>query len=156
MPTKIEWCHETWNPITGCSPVEKAYNGNGYLVGCSNNWPLPNLWLGVTVEHPDYLWRIDELLKIPAAVRFVSVEPMLEEMNLDPYLNFGFVSKGIFYNNPHPILDWVIAGPETGPGKRECKPEWIRDLYKQCQAAHKKNIQTSQPSYTTYITKICN
>lgn len=78
---------------------------------------LDNIWLGVTVEHSDYLWRIDELLKIPAAVRFVSVEPMLSEIDLRPYLN---------------QLDWVVCGCETGPNRRKTDLIAIMDLQNQC------------------------
>jgi len=82
-----------------------------------------NIWLGVTAENQKRAdERIPTLLQIPAAVRFVSIEPMLEPVDLDD-----------FWGAPGVGLDWVIVGPETGPGKRECKPEWIRDLYEQCQ-----------------------
>ena len=80
-----------------------------------------NLWLGVTAENQkryDERWPI--LSKIPAAVKFVSIEPALEYVNIDIFA---------------PWPDWVIAGPETGPGARECKPEWIESLYEQCKEA---------------------
>jgi len=83
---------------------------------------ISNLWLGITVESSSCLWRIDELLKIPAAVRFISFEPMLELIEFDQFWNPLGVG-----------IDWVIAGPETGPGKRKCKPVWIENLYEQCQ-----------------------
>ena len=101
-----------------------------------SHWP--NLWLGVTVEHPDYLWRIEELLKIPAAVRFVSVEPMLEPVDgLHEFFKRAPPGKRRWdiFKERDKGLDWVICGPETGPGARECKPEWIEDLYEQCKAA---------------------
>ena len=80
--------------------------------------PWPNIWLGVTAENQARAdERIPILLSIPAAKHFVSVEPMLEPVPL-----YG--------------LDWVIAGPETGPGARECKPEWIQDLADQCSGAN--------------------
>jgi protein gp37 len=87
-----------------------------------------NIWLGVTAENQKRAdERIPILLQIPAAVRFVSVEPMLERVNI-------FSGKYIDINNPQ-WVDWVICGPETGPGARPCKPEWIEDLYEQCKAA---------------------
>lgn len=116
-----------------------------------NKWGmLPNLWLGVTVEHPDCLHRINDLLQIPAAVRFVSVEPMLERIKIKeslrikvPDLCFSetYLQRKAIYRElgiPKLIIkgiDWIIAGPETGPRARECKPEWIEDLYEQCKAA---------------------
>jgi len=78
-----------------------------------------NLWLGVTAENQRRLnERMFHLLETPAAVRFVSVEPMLERVHIGaPWL------EG---------LRWVIAGPETGPGARECRAEWIMDLADEC------------------------
>jgi len=103
-------------------PNTMAHYCNTYT---QRNIHLPdNLWPGVSVEDPDNLWRIDELLKIPAAVRFISVEPMLAPIEFDQF--WSVLGVGI---------DWVIAGPETGPGARPCKPEWIENLYEQCQAA---------------------
>lgn len=93
---------------------------------------IPNLWLGVTVESPKYLNRIDVLLKIQAEIHFVSIEPMLAYMGISKYLHQPPCKDGA----ERSLLDWVIAGPETGPGKRECKPEWIRSLYEQCQDAN--------------------
>lgn len=93
-----------------------------------------NIWMGVTVEHADYLDRIDLLRTVPAAVRFLSIEPMLGPM---PDLNLE-------------KIDWVIVGGESGPGARPIKKEWvvqIRDLcikadvpffFKQWGGVHKK------------------
>jgi protein gp37 len=86
----------------------------------------PNIWLGVTVEHPDYLWRVEELLQTPAAKRFVSVEPMLGPVDLSKYLRM--------YIQPA-MANWVIAGCESGPRRRPAKIEWFRSLRDQCVAA---------------------
>jgi len=81
------------------------------------NWPLPNLWLGVSVEDRKHgLPRIDVLREIPAAVRFLSIEPLLEdlgELNLDG-------------------IDWVIVGGESGPKARPMHPNWARSIRDQC------------------------
>jgi len=78
----------------------------------------PNIWLGVTVENQARAEeRIPLLLTVPAAVRFVSVEPMLEPVDLSKWL----IPEG-------DVIDWVIAGPETGRGKRHCENKWIDDL----------------------------
>lgn len=91
--------------------------------------PLRNLWLGVTAENQQAVdERIPILLDTPAAVRFVSVEPML-----GPISGWrSLVAPGLWSWND---LDWVILGGETGPGARPMQPEWATDVYQQCQSA---------------------
>lgn len=107
-------------------------------------WPLPNVWLGVTAENQETAdERIPILLQIPAAVRFVSCEPLLESINLVQSVNkLDWLNPASFKPGG---LDWIICGPETGPGKRPMKREWIENLYQQCQSAEvpffdKKNV----------------
>jgi protein gp37 len=73
-------------------------------------WP-PNVWMGVSVESQRYAFRLDHLRDVPAAIRFVSAEPLLEHVALD--------LGGI---------DWLIVGGESGPGARPMQPEWVRSL----------------------------
>ena len=89
---------------------------------------LPNLWLGVSVESEKYLHRINALNKIRAAVKFVSLEPLLEEIHVEDYLMGYCKGKNVG-------RFWVICGPETGPHRRPCKPEWIENIIEQCDAA---------------------
>lgn len=95
-------------------------------------WPLPNVWLGVTVEdqaHADL--RIPALLDTPAAVRFLSCEPLLEAVDLrllSPRATY-------FLPGPHSAIDWVIVGGESGKDARPMHPYWARSLRDQCQAA---------------------
>lgn len=84
--------------------------------------PIPNLWLGVSVSSNDDLWMVKELMETPAVMRFVSVEPMLNEVDLWQFLEIGTVKK----------LDWVICGTESGPGRRPMVFNWARDLRDQC------------------------
>lgn len=97
--------------------------------------PSPNVWLGVTVEDQKRAdERIPLLLETPAAVRFVSCEPMLEPLNLSPYLSsidWGAVRTG---KKPLPGLDWVICGCESGARRRLTKRDWVRSLRDQCVA----------------------
>lgn len=94
--------------------------------------PLPeNIWLGVTAENQAMAdERIPILLQIPAAVRFVSVEPMLEAVDMKGWLR----KNGMFVDGQRRV-DWVICGAETGPGARPMELHWSRDLRDQCAAA---------------------
>ena len=105
-------------------------------------WPLPNVWLGVSVE--DQKWadiRVPALLETPAAVRFVSAEPLLGPVDLtwlggmDALQQDWFGSAAGGTGAPHPLLDWVIAGGESGPGARPCDLAWLRSLGRQCAEA---------------------
>ena len=85
-------------------------------------WPLPNVWLGVSVEDQARAdERIPDLLATPAGVRFLSCEPLIGPIELPPF--------GSLY------IDWVIAGGESGPGARPMHPDWPRALRDQCAAA---------------------
>jgi len=225
--TKIEWCEESWNPITGCSPVsegcehcyarrmgQRLRGRYGYpkddpfrvtfhpdrldqplkwqkprtifvcsmgdlfhdhvkivwLVNVLNiifrsgqhiflmltkrpeemkedfEWlaaegfihlnELPHLWLGVTAENQQRAdERIPILLQIPAAKRFVSIEPMLGPVDVNPY----FFSEWTLRGHNHPTqkttgLNWVICGGESGPGARPMHPDWVRSVRDQCQS----------------------
>lgn len=237
MPTEIEWCEETWSPVTGCTPISAGCRNCyarrmanrlrgrfGYpaddpfrvtfhpgrldkplgwkkprmIFVCSmgdlfhkdvDKWERddifssmtrapqhiymvltkrpeimfdyfhmpkgqgkfktrygildenPNIWLGVTAENQEEAdRRIPILLQIPAAVHFVSVEPMLGAVDFSK----GDGGLGYFKfvrDEPNRFsaklrgLDWIICGAETGPGKRHMKTEWARDLRDQCAAA---------------------
>lgn len=107
--------------------------------------PVQNVWLGVTAENQQRAdERIPILLQIPAAVRFVSVEPMLGPVDLisNDYLG-GCINCEVCLDNPETFInraqdrkiDWVICGGETGPGARPMHPDWVRSLVLQCKNA---------------------
>jgi protein gp37 len=76
----------------------------------------PNVWMGVSIETAKFLWKADRLRKVPAAVRFLSIEPLLgpiDDLNLEG-------------------IDWVIVGGESGPGARPMNPAWVRSIRDQC------------------------
>lgn len=113
-------------------------------------WPLPNVWLGVSVEDQATAdERIPLLLQTPAAVRFVSYEPALgpvdfrqinardEEDPLALYFPLTGEQIGDGMNEPAngPRLDWLIVGGESGPGARPCDVAWIRSAVEQCREA---------------------
>lgn len=89
-----------------------------------NSWPLPNVWLGVSVEDQKTAdERIPLLLQTPAAVRWVSYEPALGPVHFANWLESS------------PRLDWIVAGGESGPGARPAHPDWFRAARDQCQSA---------------------
>jgi protein gp37 len=97
------------------------------------DWPLPNVWLGVSVENQHFAdERIQLLLQTPAAVRFISAEPLLGPVDIERYVG---VLKPHEVELTGPWLDWVIAGGESGAGARDCYLEWIRALERQCAVA---------------------
>lgn len=99
-------------------------------------WPLPNLWLGVTAENQQTAdERIPLLLQTPAAVRFISAEPLLGPITLAPWLGHPRLRlDGKAWAGPDdpPGLHLAILGGETGPGARPMHPDWVRDLRDQC------------------------
>lgn len=107
---------------------------------------LPNLWLGVTAENQEQAdIRIPILLQIPAALRFVSVEPMLGAVDLNETSAGQVIGVcdecGEYHGNCDccmgiPSLDWVIIGAESGPKRRWCKTEWVQGLVNQCKDAN--------------------
>lgn len=83
------------------------------------DWP-PNVWMGVSVENGDCVDRIDFLRTVPAAIRFLSLEPLL-----GPLPNLDLTD-----------IHWVIVGGESGPGARPMESAWVTDLRDQCQSAN--------------------
>lgn len=83
------------------------------------SWPMPNVWLGVSIENAVFLGRADVLRKTPAALRFLSLEPLLGylgELDLDG-------------------IGWVIVGGESGPGWRQMNLDWARNIRDACAVA---------------------
>lgn len=96
-------------------------------------WPLPNVWAGVSCEdQPTADARIPILLQTPAAVRFVSAEPLLGPITLNPWL---LSEHGRRLIGAQPGLDWLIVGGESGLKARPCDVAWIRRIVEQCRAA---------------------
>lgn len=76
----------------------------------------PHIWMGVSVENKDYLWRIDHLRRTKAHIKFLSIEPLLGPLGK---INL----RGV---------DWVIVGGESGPGARSMNAEWVTEIKDQC------------------------
>ena len=134
----LQWLFEYW---PGDSPVNVNLSAEGHFGR--------HIWFGVTAENQQRAdERIPILLQIPAAVRFVSVEPMLGPIRLQR--DWLMCPGGAEYGHGmsltrvhaggccdrHPRIHWVICGSESGPNHRKTKIEWIRDLREQCISAN--------------------
>lgn len=128
-------------------PIETAARDMGLTFNFNGisllPWPIPNVWLGVSVENQHFVdERIPLLLQTPAAVRFISAEPLLGPVRLYgrgiPYeqeLMAGPMTNGGPKYLGGPFLDWVIVGGESGPGARPLDIGWARSMVRQCQLA---------------------
>jgi len=115
-------------------------------------WPLPNVWLGTSVENQRWAdERIPLLLRTPAAVRFLSCEPLLGPLDIRPYVTtfdsvlccprcgfrtnrFSRCPNDDAVLGPDISIDWVIAGAESGTGARPMDHAWVRSLRDQCES----------------------
>lgn len=140
----LDAAFELWRP--GCP--ETYQSSAGYLTHPAP-WPLPNVWLGTSVEDQKRAdLRIPHLLETPAAVRFLSMEPLLGPVDLEFIHHFeptcggcsGLLSPA---HEPscgvepgkHWGIDWVIVGGESGPGARPMHPAWVRAIRDRCVSA---------------------
>lgn len=89
------------------------------LISPKLNW-TPNIWMGVSIENSDYLYRIKDLKKTDAHIKFISFEPLL-----------GRIKKTSLSG-----IDWVIVGGESGPKARPMNPEWVMDIRDMCIIQH--------------------
>lgn len=94
---------------------ERYPDGDGFC----REWPLSNVWMGTSIESDQYVWRANKLRETPAAVRWISAEPLLSGL---PSLDL----TGI---------DWLVAGGESGPGSRPLLVAWLRELRDRCETA---------------------
>ena len=128
----VEFIQSVW--VTMCKTPQHTYQvltkrpaRMMRLLNAAPDWvvklaTLPNVWLGTSIENDRYARiRIPHLLRTPAAVRFLSVEPMLGDVDLHPYLDQG--------------IGWVIVGGESGPGARPIDLAWVERVIVDCEAA---------------------
>lgn len=137
-----EWRKRLW-PLIQDTPwldwllLTKRPESVGRFVPWGREWPR-NVWLGTTVELQDWATRrIPALLEYPAAIRFVSCEPLLGPLDLRPWLPVArrapaFLRSENQHSNDKRFVDWVIAGGESGPKARPMDPSWIHVLRDQC------------------------
>jgi len=141
------------------SPSENGEDRNrhGNAPSCSEQhnvqpsieWPLPNCWKGTSVENQEMAdERVPHLLRCPAAVNFLSLEPLLGPIDLSPWIWPNSCGCLDIDNDVNPILcphcrgtgavtafDWVIIGSESGSKARRCELDWVRGLRDQCLTA---------------------
>lgn len=116
---------------------KKEYDSANHMVmqWTISNKPPDNIWIGTSCEdQPNADKRIPELLKIPATVRFLSMEPLLGAVE---FSDVSGRSDGIKLLGTPALsgINWVICGGESGPGARPCNVEWIRSIVAQCKEA---------------------
>jgi protein gp37 len=109
--SSMEWAATSHSPTYVPGLEHGIYHRSG--------WPLPNVWIGTSIESDTYTRRIDHLRATPAAVRFISAEPLL-----GPLPSADFTG-----------INWVIIGGESGPGARPFDPQWAADLIDQSRKA---------------------
>jgi protein gp37 len=113
------------------------------IESCQCDWPLPNVWLGMTVENQAAAdERIPLLLQTPAANRFLSCEPLLEKIDFNQPIicscakgktSLFQIKNGSYLAS---MIDWVIIGGESGSGARQCNIEWIESMLWQCKSSN--------------------
>jgi len=117
------------------------------MLACTLEIPIiqDNIWLGVSVENQKTAnQRLPFVIQTPASVRWISIEPMLDFVGLDIWLqqwngkfeNY-FIPKTTYdlLKNTKERIDWVVVGCESGNKRRECKLEWIESIVEQCKSA---------------------
>ncbi len=107
--------------------------GNIYDPREKYGWPLQNVWMGVTAENQEQAnKRIPKLLATEASLRFVSIEPMLESVDLYPWLDELVGPGDSCLSDWAEGLNWVICGGESGNNARAMHPDWVRSIRDQC------------------------
>jgi protein gp37 len=139
----LKWINAEGTPSLCCASklldAEREHVGDGGPIHCTWGpmpdapWPLPNVWLGVSCEDQERAdERIPLLLQTPAAVRFVSAEPLLGP--IDFMRKVELAASGLRHYMVDQ-LDWIIVGGESGPGARPMDLAWARSIVEQCKAA---------------------
>lgn len=128
--------------LEGRADTLSGWTRAGY--GTGGGWPLPNVWLGVSAENQrafDLRWPI--IARVPAWRRVVSLEPLLEpiEFNTEPGATMYRArpmpdARGPDRDIPLPMPNWVLAGAETGPGRRAFSPSYLYPAAKWCAATN--------------------
>ena len=135
LTKRPERMHEYLMTFPSLNPDDSRPDDQAFIEAVWGGLPLPNVWLGVSAENQHWLdERVPILLDTPAALRFVSVEPMLGPVDARGYLPSPIPTlRGVDRDSAG--LDWVIVGGESGSKRRPFDLQWARDLKAQCDAA---------------------
>lgn len=114
-----------------------ALRGDQWVTNAGILWPLPGVWLGTSIESPSEVERADHLRRCPAAVRFLSLEPLLGDIMPTQEAAIRLLwgpdeQRPIVGQSP---IHWVIVGGESGPNHREMDIDWLTNIVDQCKAA---------------------
>lgn len=138
----LDWLLLTKRIGNAAKLIDQAFDDGHLRTSREPFWPWPNVWLGATVVNQDEADRdIPKLLATPAAVRFISVEPMLGPVNLTAIRNAGETFPRFNClrrwtdGRTATGVDWVICGGESGKDARPMHPGWVESLRDQCAAA---------------------
>jgi len=147
------WTTPHWSIIEDAARDELVAGGSRWgkrfpATAAGRSWPLSNVWLGTSTENQEtFDERVEYLLACPAAIYFLSVEPLLGPIDASHALRRMLrTHDGRLLRNDHPDarstggvwrrhVDQVIVGAESGPGARPCDDAWLRSLRDQCRAA---------------------
>lgn len=140
--TPDEWIDRVFAVMALCPQhlfivlTKRAEKMEKYFSGWRGEVSPQNMWLGVTAENQAAAdERIPHLLRTPAAIRFVSCEPMIGPVNVHSASLIDYDYSLLPGNDSRPVITWVICGGESGPGARSMNPEWARSLRYQCAEA---------------------
>lgn len=134
--------HELSDDLDRTRPLDAGGTDHDRVEGMMHAWlngrSPANVWMGTSVEDQKAAdERIPHLLKCPARVRFLSVEPLLGPVDLSKHLAAKHATAMAFIDSNawHSMIDWIIAGGESGHGARPCNIDWIRSIRDQCKSA---------------------
>ena len=126
----LDWLLLTKRPeIMADWLVGKSFNSHANQHAWGDGWP--NVWLGVSVENQEQRKRIDVLLTIPARIHWLSMEPLLERVDIEDYIHV-FHGRHPTKKWPYGKVDLVIVGGESGANARKMEADWPLDLLFQC------------------------
>lgn len=135
---RLDQCFEVWEMLSHIhvQVLTKRVDRMASYLGKRWKDRVPShIWIGASVENQDYTWRIEKLLNTPAAVRYLSCEPLLGPIDFDA-VKMGCAHRPLYcacsVECDHPKINWVLVGGESGRSARHCNIRWIEGIRDQC------------------------